>query len=116
MIEMNKKKNNEIRGFIEWFEWELNIDIETLKNKTKLKKYFNLEFNDFLSILKQNQKKISKNLSNRSLQNNLNEELEKSIQSLSSIRKRIKETDKIINQIVYKLYDLTDEEIRLLQK
>ena len=39
MIEMNKEKNEEIKSFLEWFEREIGVQIDSLTNKTKLKQY-----------------------------------------------------------------------------
>ena len=37
MIEMNKDKNKEIKGFLKWFEREIGAEIDTLTNKTAIK-------------------------------------------------------------------------------
>ena len=42
MLEMNKAKGEEIRGFLHWLEREIGVEIETLQNKTAIQRYFNL--------------------------------------------------------------------------
>ncbi len=115
MIEMNKEKNEEIKGFLEWFEREIGAEIEALTNKTKLKQYHDLDFDELLDILKKNKKKIPVNLSNRELQKNLKGEFEGSMRKLRPLIERIEKTDELIDQVVYRLYGLTEEEIRVVE-
>ena len=115
MIEMNKEKNGETKGFLEWLEREIKAEIDKLTNRTKLKAYYELEFDELLKILKKNKKKISITLSNREFQDNLKKEFEKSKVVLSPLRNKIEATDKLIDQIVYELYGLTDEEIKIVE-
>lgn len=115
MIEMNKEKNGEIKGFLEWFEREIGAKIETLANKTKLKQYCDLDFDGLLDILKKNKKKIPVNLSNRELQGNLNDEFERSMGKLKPLIERIEKTDWFIDQVVYRLYGLSEEEMRVVE-
>jgi len=115
MIEMNKEKNEEMKGFLEWFEREIGAKIETLTNKTKLKQYYDLDFDELLDILKKNKKKIPVNPSNRELQKNLKEEFEGSMRKLRPLIERIEKTDELIDQVVYRLYGLTEEEIRVVE-
>jgi len=115
MIEMNKDKNEEITGFIEWFEREIGAKIETLTNRTKLKRYYDLYFDELLDILKKNKKKIPANLSNRELQGNLKDEFEGSMRKLRPLIERIKKTDELIDQVVYRLYGLSEEEMGVVE-
>ena len=112
---MNKDKNEEIKGFLEWVEGEICAKIETLTNKAKLKQYYDLDFDELLGILKKNKKKIPVNPSNRELQGNLKEEFEGSILKLKPLMDRIERTDRLIDQVVYKLYGLSEEEVRVVE-
>lgn len=117
MIEINKEKNEEIKSFLEWFEREIGVEIDSLTNKTKLKQYHELDdFDDLLGILKKNKKKIPINLSNRDFQNNLEIEFDKSLSKLEPLKNKINNTDCLIDQVVYKLYGLTDEEIKIVEE
>ena len=51
MVEMNKTKGEEIRGFLRWLEREIAAEIDTLKNKTKIYAYFDLSFEELLEAL-----------------------------------------------------------------
>lgn len=116
MIEMNKEKNKEIREFLEWLENYIETKIDNLTNKTKLKQYYNLDFKELFEILKKNKKKILVNVLSREFHTYLKDEFEKSLSTLSPLMKKIEATDKLIDQIVYKLYGLTDEEIKIVEK
>ncbi|MGP8321891.1 MAG: TaqI-like C-terminal specificity domain-containing protein [Methanosarcinaceae archaeon] len=116
MIEMNNTKNEEVKGFLEWFEREIGAKIETLTNRTKLKQYYDLDFGELLDILKKNKKKIPANLSNRELQGNLKDEFEGSMRKLRPLIERIEKTDELIDQVVYRLYGLSEEEVRVVEE
>jgi hypothetical protein len=107
MIEMNKDKNGEIKGFLE---------CETLTNRTKLKQYHDLDFGELLDILKKNKKKIPVNISNRELQGNLKDEFEGSMRKLRPLIEMIEKTDDLIDQVVYRLYGLNGDEVRVVEE
>ena len=115
MIEMKERKNNEIKGFLKWLENEIGTEIDLLTNKTVIKKYYDLEFRDVLDILKANKSKIAFDPSNRNKQEMLEENFNKSLAIISPLKKKILETDKLIDQVVYKLYSLTEEEIKIVE-
>lgn len=114
MIEMNKEKHKEIQNFIEWLQREIKAEIDQLTNRTKLKAYYDLKFDEFLEILRKNKKKIPINLSNREFQTNLKREFDTSISKLNPLKEKIECIDNLIDQIVYKLYGLTDKEIEIV--
>lgn len=116
MIEINKEKNEEIKSFLEWFEREIGVEIDSLTNKTKLKQYHEFDFDELMGVLKKNKKKIPINLSNRDFQNNLKIEFDKSLSKLEPLKNKIKNTDSLIDQVVYKLYGLTDKEIKIVEE
>ena len=65
MIEMNKAKNEEIKGFLKWLEREVGIAVEELQNKTAIKEYHSHDFEQILEVLKKNKKKLSIDPSDR---------------------------------------------------
>lgn len=115
MIAMNKEKNREIRGFLKWLEREIGAAIEDLTNKTAIKEYHENNFDHFLGILKKNKKNLSIDPSNRQKQELLEKHFTKSLSVLAPLKAKIKATDELIDKIVYKLYGLTEEEIRIVQ-
>ncbi len=52
----------------------------------------------------------------RKFLDDLAKEYEESMSRLQPILQRIKETDGLIDKIVYKFYDLTDEEIAMIDQ
>ena len=115
MVEMNKTKGEEIRGFLHWLERGIETEIDTLKNKTKIQGYFDLLFEELLDILKSNRRSIPINLSDRNFQESLEHEFTKSLDKLNPLLTRIEQTDALIDQVVYQLYGLTDEEIAVVE-
>jgi len=111
MIEMNKAKNEEMKGFLKWLERQIGTGIDTLTNKTAVKEYHDNDFNHLLDVLKKNKNKLSADASHRKIQELLEEHFSQSMSLLKPLKEKIRSTDSLIDQIVYKLYGLTDEEI-----
>ena len=77
------------------------------KISTKLETFYNLDFDGFLKELKQ---KVTPKTKLEWL-----EVFEETKKSLQEIQSQIAATDKEINTLVYKLYDLTEEEIKIVE-
>ena len=58
MLEMNKQKQQEIKGFLGWLEGYLGAKVEDLTPKTKLQSYYEHDYESFLAVLKRNSKKL----------------------------------------------------------
>ena len=78
------------------------------KISTKLETFYNLDFDGFMKELKQ---KVTPKTKLEWL-----EVFEETKKSLQEIQSQIAATDKEINTLVYKLYDLTDEEIKIVEE
>ena len=115
MIEMNRTKGEEIRGFLRWLEREIRVEIDSLKNKTAIQGYFDLSFEKLLEILKRNRRSIPIDLSGRDFQESLEREFTNSLDKLVPLLTRIQQTDALIDQVVYQLYGLTDKEIAVVE-
>lgn len=115
MIEMNKARNEESKRFLKWLEREIGADIEDIANKTVVKEYHDHDFIGLLEVLKKNKSKLSIDLSSRKKQELLEEHFKESISKLSPLKARIKETDELIDEIVYRLYGLTEDEINIVK-
>ena len=116
MIEMNKTKGEEIRGFLHWLEREIGVEVDALQNKTAIQGYFDLSFERLLEILRRNRRSIHANLSNRDFQESLEREFTNSLAKLDPLLTRIQQTDALIDQVVYQLYGLTDKEIAVVAR
>ena len=114
MLEMNKAKGDEIGGFHRWLEGEIEVEIKTLQNKTKIQSYFDLSLDVLLRILKKNQRFIQVDPSSRNFQESLEREFTSSLAKLNPLLARIRQTDALIDQVVYQLYGLTEEEIAVV--
>jgi hypothetical protein len=114
MIELNKRKNEEIKGFLKWLEREIGCNIDKLIGKTFLKDYHEGDLIFVLAILKRNIARLSIDPTNRKFQESLEKHLEESMAVLVPLKKKIKATDNLIDQIVYRLYNLTPEEIEIV--
>jgi hypothetical protein len=115
MIELNKAKGEEIKGFLKWIEREIGAEINTLANKTAIKEYHDNDFNHILDVLKNNRNKISIDPSDRKKQELLENHFIKSISVLEPLKTKIKATDDLIDEIVYKLYELTEGEVKIVK-
>jgi len=115
MIRMNREKQEEIIRFLGWLENDMGAKIEDLTNRTKIRSYYELDFPELLAILKKNKKKIQVDYSRFNDHERLQDAFKSSMSKLSPLLARIRETDELIDKIVYKLYGLTDEEITIVE-
>lgn len=117
MIEMNKTKNAEIKTFLNFVESEIGISVDALSNKTLIQEYYANDFTKFIDVLVKNKSKIKVGYNPKSPTNrkNLEEWYTDSCGKLKPLMKKIDATDALIDQIVYKLYHLTEEEIAIVE-
>lgn len=115
MIEMNKEKQAEIKGFLEWLEVTIGAKMESLKNKTKIRAYHEGSLEDLLEILKENRKVLKVNPASKDFFDPLKDAFQKSLAKLSPLKNNIATTDRLIDLIVYRLYGLTEEEIKIVE-
>jgi hypothetical protein len=115
MIEMNKQKQTETKGFITWLERAIGAEVDDLNNKTKVKLYHEHDFETILVVLKQNRRKLTVNPDTRTVQDAIEREFNASIAKLAPLKAKIAATDRLIDLIVYRLYGLTEEEIAIVE-
>ena len=89
--------------------------MDELSPKTKLQGYYNLKFNEFHDVLKKNKNKLKIDISRREPTERLKDEFQLSINKLQPLFQRLEQTDELIDQIVYKLYGLTEDEIKIVE-
>lgn len=130
MIRLNEEKQEEMKNFLSWLEAELqvqpdrkgNTGIEALTGKTQLKNYLGdyqkgepeLPFDELWKILQKNKTRIGRKLTHEFM-SELREAYERSLSKLLPIKERLRLTDALIDQIVYRLYGLTPEEIKIVE-
>ena len=121
MIRLHKEKQAEIKGFLTWLESYLGVSVENLRNKTKIKEYWKVEggWSSFLSTLEQNRRAIEPargiDVTRREPQETIRAEFDTSVAKLGPLLEYIELTDKLIDQIIYRLYGLTDDEIAIVE-
>lgn len=123
MIAMNQEKQAEVKGFLTWLERQIGAKMDDLSGKSQLRHYLgdyqkgekHLTFEELLSILRKNQKKLAVNLSARNFQENLEREYNASLGKLLPLKARLAATDRLIDLIVYRLYGLTEEEVQVVE-
>jgi hypothetical protein len=115
MLEMNKQKQQEIKGFLGWLEGFVGAKVEDLTPKTKLQSYYEHDYESFLAVLKRNSRKLQIDPARREPAEALRAEFEESMGKLLPLRERIRKTDELIDAIVYRLYGLTEEEIAIVE-
>ena len=114
MTRLNKEKQAKIKSFLAWLEKEiLKGSVEDQKNKTKIKDFHEGAFEDLLNILKKNKAVPDPCPSNT--RDTIAAEFSTAMDVLTPLKARIKATDNLIDQIVYKLYGLTGDEIVIVE-
>ena len=103
--------NVEFREFVKKFQRSLERKFELKDLQKKLEDWYLLSYSDFIKELAK--KKIKLSLSDEAeWEEYFNTESKKALE----LKSQIDETDKEIDQLVYKLYDLTEEEIAIVEK
>lgn len=130
MIDMNRRKRAEQTRFFRWLESKLSITakgdiggLAALSGKTTIWGYLGdyqkgedeKAFDEIADVLYKNKRLIEANLTDPGFINSLKTEYEKSLAVLRPIKEKLRSTDWLIDQIVYKLYGLTEEEIAIVE-
>jgi hypothetical protein len=93
----------------------MGTKVEDLSPKTKVQEYCKLQFDELLAVLKKNRKKLAIDPARREPQERLRLEFDASLAKLQPLMERIVATDGLIDQIIYRLYGLTEEEIAIVE-
>ena len=103
MLSLNETLQKKSTNFLKVVKQTFALE----KISTKLETFYNLDFDGFMKELKQ---KVTPKTKLEWL-----EVFEETKKSLQEIQTQITATDKEINALVYKLYDLTEEEIKIVE-
>jgi hypothetical protein len=128
MIRLNKEKRAAQKEFLDWLVTTLRIlpdkegrkGIDVLTGKARIADYPGdyqkgespLAFEGLLDILQKNKGRLGVSLSDTGLVERVRKEYEGSLGRVLPLKERLKKTDTLIDQVVYRLYGLTEEEIR----
>ena len=108
MLELNKKLYKTKQN--------LYLELKLEKLTTKLQKFEELEFDDFIKEYTKSKKiKFADKLEERNFKNDWKALFENDKKEVLEIQNQINQTDNEINQMVYKLYDLTEDEIKIVE-
>ncbi len=106
MLELSKRFHGDINKFLRFIE----SSYTPKKLSNKLKEFYSLSFADFIKEAKKQKIALSKKE-----EFGLMEVFEEQKAKVLEINCAIKTTDKEINNLVYQLYKLTDDEIQLIE-
>ena len=114
---MNKEKQSEIKGFLTWLERQIGAKVENLTHKTKIRSYHERPFPALLAALRTNTRRLGPgvDVSGRQFQEELEREFTASVQKVKPLKAKIETTDNLIDEIVYRLYGLTEDEINRIR-
>ncbi|MDX9742737.1 MAG: N-6 DNA methylase [Arcobacteraceae bacterium] len=108
MLELNKKLQITKQNFYN----ELGLE----KLSQKLQKFEELEFDEFVKEFTKAKKiKFADKLAERNFKNEWLALFENDKKEVLALQNQINQTDKEINQMVYKLYGLSDDEIKIVE-
>jgi type I restriction-modification system DNA methylase subunit len=112
MLELSEKQNRIQSSFIKYFQSKYQL--EALNNK--LQNWYKLNFGDFIKELYKAIQKSSNEKLSKSDEMEWMEVFETKKVEVQKIKSEIDKTDKEIDQMVYNLYDLTEEEIKIVEE
>ncbi|MDP8226481.1 MAG: TaqI-like C-terminal specificity domain-containing protein [Candidatus Celaenobacter polaris] len=106
MLSLNKQKQEKINKFLH--RLETSFEIENFSNK--MKAFYDYDFKTLISEFKKKKIKLT-----FSQQDEFEEYFNNYKEEILKLQKQINQTDKEIDQMVYELYGLTDEEIEVVE-
>ena len=111
---------NEACDFTTWLAEYTGLPVDDWALKTSLRSYYDHDWDEMHRILKRNQRKLPKvGLDVDAYKNEpaakIRAAWEIPMETLHPLLARIEATDQLIDQIVYQLYGLTEEEIAVVE-
>ena len=122
MMDLNETKHTEMDGFLTWLERHLGCPLDELSGKSLIRNYDDREkIADFDDLCRRlcsaaNRRKIATDPRSRDFQEAIQAEYEPSMQRLDEINEALARTDELIDNIVYALYGLSEEEIAIVEE
>ncbi len=117
ILDLNKQRGSEIQSFLRWLEGEIGVKVQYFSGASKLLEYYGMDFSGFHDLLIKNKKKLKAGYNPKVRGNKelLEDEFNRSAAKIKQFDTRIKETDSQIDSVVYELYGLTEEEIKIVE-
>jgi hypothetical protein len=108
MLQLNHQLQYEVNEFHDWLQHTFNIE----KLSQRLEKYYDLDLDVFLDEVRRKKVDVNSRKNYQTLKN----EFEGSLQVIDPLLQQIKETDAEIDRMVYELYDLNENEIKIIEE
>jgi len=86
MIEVNKKRQFEVKGFLDWLEATIKVKVGSLKNRTRIRAYHEGTLEDLLEILKENRKALKVNPASKDFYDVLKDAFQKTLAKLTPLK------------------------------
>jgi len=118
MTTLNREKRAAAKQFLADLKDFHGIDARALNPKTKLDEFWKLETAELFSHLSKNRKLLAaaKLDLNEAAESKIRSRFEKSKSAILPFESQLTFTDRLIDQIVYRLYGLTPDEIKLIEE
>jgi hypothetical protein len=117
MIAMNRQKRTTAKQFLTDLKDFHGIDVRALNPKTKLDEFWKLELAELFAHLRKNARRLEEQkirLSEKD-EDKIRSRFVTAKETLLPLEKQIAFTDQLIDQIVYRLYGLTEAEIKIVE-
>ena len=112
IIAFNSKVQKVEKSFLNYLQSQYNIE----KINKKLQNWHELDFGEFIKELNKSIKKVDGAKLSKMDEMEWMDVFETKKAEVESLKDEIDKTDKEIDQMVYKLYDLTEEEIKIVEE
>jgi hypothetical protein len=111
IYQKRSKFYEETKNFKEWVRSDWGVKLDELSLKTKLREYWEYDFDEFMRVAKKNKSQIDGSVNSREFRELMKEEWESSMDNLRPLMQQIDELENEIDAIVFDLYNLTEEEV-----
>jgi type I restriction-modification system DNA methylase subunit len=123
MVDFNMEKQSKTEDFLEWLEDQIGTSIEGLSGKTIISGYLgdyqkdeeHLAEDELINRLYNNKSQFSVDFTNPGTQHRIRLKYRTTLEKLLPLKEHLRRTDWLIDQIVYQLYGLTEEEIAIVE-
>ncbi len=125
MTSLHERRQTEVRDFLQWIEQEMQCHIDDLAGKTTLLEYWSAEnpAAAVLNVLERNHprhvpvsvKRPRAYGANNAARSRVTDAVARSMEVLAPILTRLALTDGLIDELVYRMYALSDAEIALVE-
>ncbi len=106
--------NKETASFLRWLERDIGSKIDHLKGKSRVLEYDSGTLMDLIDVLRRNRSRMKTDPRQRDFQDHLRGEFRVSLDRLEGPKREFEAASDLVDQIVYRLYELNEEEVALI--